>query len=282
MSDYVLVKRKDLQRWHQAADDATAYVNNPAMSPSLQGECQAAALEMKHALAQPAADHARTPTPVSDHEGAAGEPQPSARKWLGPYACADQALDELRRSVAQIIGADPETWPDHGNAPLAIAAAIGLREGALKGHYAAHESPADPLDTPLPCDITVGHGTHRKGVKLRSLVTRMQVMYALAGNRQPDVLTQAALDVLAERQRQISAEGYSPDHDDEHVHGELAAAAASYALVWPAGELPLMWPWDPEHWKPRDELTNLARAGALIQAEMERLYRAKAKAGAPA
>lgn len=33
-------------------------------------------------------------------------------------------LEELRRAVAETIGADPETWPTHGNAPLAIAAVI--------------------------------------------------------------------------------------------------------------------------------------------------------------
>jgi hypothetical protein len=32
----------------------------------------------------------------------------------------------------------------------------------------------------------------------------------------PDALTQAARDVLAERARQISTEGWTPEHDDEH------------------------------------------------------------------
>ena len=52
--------------------------------------------------------------------------------WLGPFKTADDAMDSLRRSVAEIIGADPNTWPGHKNAPLAIAAAIGLREGEIK------------------------------------------------------------------------------------------------------------------------------------------------------
>lgn len=50
----------------------------------------------------------------------------SAAHWLGPYNNADDALNELRKSVAEIIGEDPETWPDHGNAPLAIAATLAL------------------------------------------------------------------------------------------------------------------------------------------------------------
>ena len=52
--------------------------------------------------------------------------------WLGPFKTADDAIDALRRSVAEIIEADPNTWPDHKNAPLAISAVVGLRAGAIK------------------------------------------------------------------------------------------------------------------------------------------------------
>lgn len=44
----------------------------------------------------------------------------------------------------------------------------------------APAAPEDPMDWPLPCDVTVGHGTIRKGCKLRTLVLRMQVLYNLA------------------------------------------------------------------------------------------------------
>jgi hypothetical protein len=43
-------------------------------------------------------------------------------------------------------------------------------------------------------------------------------------------LTKASQDVLAERQRQVSAEGWTPDHDDEHRDGAMAIAAACYAM----------------------------------------------------
>lgn len=49
-----------------------------------------------------------------------------AAKWIGPYSTAADALDGLRRAVAEEIGEDPETWPAHGNAPLAIAATVAL------------------------------------------------------------------------------------------------------------------------------------------------------------
>lgn len=34
--------------------------------------------------------------------------------------------------------------------------------------------------------------------------------------------------IATERQRQIEAEGWTPEHDDEHINGELADAAAIY------------------------------------------------------
>lgn len=35
-------------------------------------------------------------------------------------------MDELRRVVAELTGNDPKTWPNHGNASLAIAATVAL------------------------------------------------------------------------------------------------------------------------------------------------------------
>ncbi|WP_417285321.1 hypothetical protein [Comamonas sp.] len=48
-----------------------------------------------------------------------------------------------------------------------------------------------------------------------------------------DALTPAARDVLAERQRQITQEGYDPQHDDHHVNDEIAAMAS--LLLMPEG-----------------------------------------------
>lgn len=87
--------------------------------------------------------------------------------------------------------------------------------------------------------------------------------------------TAAARDVLAERQRQVEAEGWAPAHDDQHDDRELAMAAAGYIM---AGKLetaprPRHWPWPIEWWKPRGLRRNLVRAGALVLAEIERLDR---------
>ena len=43
-------------------------------------------------------------------------------------------------------------------------------------------------------------------------------------------MTKAIDDVLAERQRQQSIEGWTPEHDDAHKGGELSRAAGSYAI----------------------------------------------------
>lgn len=44
---------------------------------------------------------------------------------------------------------------------------------------------ADPLDTPLPCDVRVGNGTHRKGTTLRTLITRMKMLHEAAFGPEP-------------------------------------------------------------------------------------------------
>jgi hypothetical protein len=100
--------------------------------------------------------------------------------------------------------------------------------------------------------------------------------------------TLAAMDVLAERSRQVSAEGWTPEHDDAHSDGSLARAAGVYALFADSrpgsffaensdtigAGTPLFWPWAPTWWKPTDRRRNLIKAGALILAEIERLDRA--------
>lgn len=99
--------------------------------------------------------------------------------------------------------------------------------------------------------------------------------------------------IAAERQRQIDAEGWTPEHDAEHVGEALALAACCYALPptmrkfkhvpkefrrsgrWEGVKwaVPMLWPWDGLAWKPSpdDRIRELAKAGALIAAEIDRL-----------
>ncbi|MFU3350010.1 hypothetical protein ACM7LD_36110, partial [Pseudomonas aeruginosa] len=84
-------------------------------------------------------------------------------------------------------------------------------------------------------------------------------------------IPQAWLDVQAERRRQVEAEGWTPEHDDEHNGGELADAAACYAL-WAGGINPgnwrEFWPWAPEWLKHSEPRRMLVKAAALILAEI--------------
>lgn len=84
--------------------------------------------------------------------------------------------------------------------------------------------------------------------------------------------------IAAERQRQITDEGYTPQHDAEHDGGDLALAAAVYAAhATPefdaSTQFPRLslWPWRDEDFKPVDRLTCLVKAGALIAAEIDRI-----------
>jgi len=108
--------------------------------------------------------------------------------------------------------------------------------------------------------------------------------------------------IAAERARQISEEGWTPEHDDDHDKNEMAIAADCYAL--PHGKhrreeiryiemdaargcadpaipyrvktrTPCRWPWDPEWWRPtpKNRIRELVKAGALIAAEIDRLQR---------
>lgn len=111
-------------------------------------------------------------------------------------------------------------------------------------------------------------------------------------------VSEAGRDVLAERRRQIEAEGWTPEHDDKHEAGELARAGAYYAIHWigylhpdpiSAGEAletaihserydwfhkaDCLWPWQPTERNTKDPRRDLVRAAALILAEIERLDR---------
>lgn len=104
--------------------------------------------------------------------------------------------------------------------------------------------------------------------------------------------------IAAERERQISQEGWTPEHDDSHKGGCLARAACAYAMptgvavtfrggsdadidfglmVWPRH----FWPWANDEFKrsmvgpitQACRIVELTKAGALIAAEIDRLLR---------
>jgi hypothetical protein len=98
----------------------------------------------------------------------------------------------------------------------------------------------------------------------------------------------STLDVLCERHRQITEEGWTPEHDDEHPPGDLAQAGAAYAVNavnhLTANHLgfnienslpPIHWPWNFAWWKPKTTRDDMVRAAALIIAEIEKMDRAE-------
>ncbi len=118
--------------------------------------------------------------------------------------------------------------------------------------------------------------------KIKKQRTLLEV-FKNASKKQLQLLEKSdgALMIETERYRQILDEGYCEDHDDRHDDGELIAAAICYCEAadrisndWPDYErIPNAWPWKSEDWKPKDNIRDLVRAGALIAAEIDRLQR---------
>jgi hypothetical protein len=94
-----------------------------------------------------------------------------------------------------------------------------------------------------------------------------------------------AIELISdERSRQLVQEGWTAEHDDSHDDGELAIAAACYALpalrrysISNRRKSPDMWPWEDRWWKPGDRIRELVKAAALIAAEIDRLQLQKAR-----
>lgn len=101
-------------------------------------------------------------------------------------------------------------------------------------------------------------------------------------------MSQALQDVIAERRRQIEAEGLSAAADDGYTAGQLARAAVSYAQTAAAFNAPaplaealrhdaqLHFPWRAEWLKSTSARRDAVKAAALLLAEIERIDRAAA------
>jgi hypothetical protein len=91
--------------------------------------------------------------------------------------------------------------------------------------------------------------------------------------------------IAEERKRQMEVEGYTTEHDDLHRDGSLAIAGQCYwdtagpQLKTGRYQIPpcfihKRWPWQRNDFKPSNNpLINMVKAGALYQAEAERLVR---------
>jgi hypothetical protein len=88
---------------------------------------------------------------------------------------------------------------------------------------------------------------------------------------------ETGVEIIAkERKRQIEELGYDYTHDHLYANEQLAKAASVYALPEKLRHLSFfsfasIWPWDLRYWKPtpQDRVRELAKAGALIAAQID-------------
>ncbi len=107
----------------------------------------------------------------------------------------------------------------------------------------------------------LGYTTNGQTAELLDLVDKLL----------PVAETRAAIDVFAERMRQVSDEGHSFAEDDRNGHDGLRNAAAAYLIAAPhdTKRRPECWPWPPRWYKPKSVRENMVRAGALVLAAIE-------------
>lgn len=127
-------------------------------------------------------------------------------------------------------------------------------------------------------------GTHEDAALLIAERDQEIISHALSEQAQQidlESFPQILRDAAAERRRQVDTEKFNLLHDDQHVGGELALAAACYAIPpwfrFEFGGIFNLWPWHRTWWKPAREETNrrreIVKAIALLVAEDERLGR---------
>ncbi|MER1063009.1 hypothetical protein AAA605_12430 [Pseudomonas aeruginosa] len=160
-----------------------------------------------------------------------------------------------------------------------LHSAIVAMLAAAPGNSAQHSVPEGwklvPIEPLLNMMSDKDHDTR---------ITAERQLLSILADAPGNLVPQAWLDVQAERRRQVEAEGWTPEHDDEHADGQMAQAAGCYALHaggigtdWPDGlqnGAALFWPWDRDSWKPTTPRRDLVKACALALAEIERLDRA--------
>ncbi|HFH3001683.1 TPA: hypothetical protein ACGJRO_004083 [Pseudomonas aeruginosa] len=207
------------------------------------------------------------------------------RRPLMTIAQHECIVGELRAVIAQLrqhkndyMDSGQETYRALQNEIREREAEIARLDGLVSGRMAERDAALANVDA-LAVQVLKLGGT---------------ISFAHHRTDQAGQVPQAWLDVQAERLRQVEDEGWTPEHDDEHDSGEIACAAACYALppAHPAriegalgryGRDPNIWPWTRDWWKPapNDRRRELIKAGALVLAEIERLDRAAASQGGP-
>jgi len=196
-------------------------------------------------------------------------------------------LDRLAREESIVLWHKPMGM---ATTPVYLAAPQPSQTAAvLDDERAAFEAWADERPYDLPRVPTGQYESHATESAWDGWQARAALPQPVAQPvEQTRALTDAARDVLTERRRQMSVEGWTPEHDDGLSPGVLAASAACYALqvaadlsatdsaYWSrtfATTTPNLWQFDHEWWKPGPPRRMLEKAAAMLLAEMEKVDR---------
>lgn len=184
--------------------------------------------------------------------------------------CLVRSVMEVCRATSQTTQEYPETLP----CPVHLVPGLRFGKGCkTEGLLIALQRRAEyyaELDAMTP-EERAKHDA--RIAEFKSMLP--QPVPVVSGESASQPLTGALRDVIAERQRQISVKGWTPEHDDTYIGCELAAAAISY--IEPV-EAENYWPadWHDDSFRPSDYRRNLVKATALLVAELERLDRISA------
>ncbi|WP_318629472.1 ead/Ea22-like family protein [Klebsiella variicola] len=168
---------------------------------------------------------------------------------------------------------DADCYCPHCNADDADIADLGSGEQPAVMAWNYQQARIDALVEAL--EKAQGMEAYWK-TQCRGITDHCEELQARIAELESRTVTAAAADVLAERQRQVTAEGWTAERDDGYQNSELADAAACYAIhAHNQGfSTPAHWPWSQDWWKQTSPRRDLVKAGALILAEIERLDRA--------
>jgi len=224
---------------------------------------------------EPCGTHMDTSPPVA----AAFDPAEVARlregaRMLGRIIVGHtRAMEAARIELAQgsaekamewILNSLPDVWEDEETEWDGRESANEWWDRTDAFYRAAETPAAAHAEAPLPDDAS----------RARPAAPECSRERAAASLAEPAEHSTGIALIRAERARQVAVEGYTPEHDAEHCEGELALAAVSYALASMEGPSAAAdeWPFDPASFKPGiGPLGCLAKAGALIAAELDRL-----------
>ena len=190
------------------------------------------------------------------------EAQPEAReirRLEASAAAGDALIREILEALCRRDGLPMESSVVPGeparNYDLAMRLGIGHVFG-VGGHlWVRYARNAEPSRTESPAPVPAGPGA--------SSTDAAEGPWA----ESPGVAL-----IAAERSRQVTAKGYTPEHDAEHGGGELAEAAVAYALAANGdGAYREFWPFRGDAFQPGGPVRALTKAGALIAAELDRL-----------